>query len=193
MLIFAIITDKTSSLRSQVDDYINGTQRLVLKTMGQIGVIGPADPLPEEYAIAQSVGRQIAGHHETLVCGGLSGIMEAACKGAKEQDGLTVGIVPDTSNGNGFLDIVIRTGIGHARNAIIAQSADAVIAIGGSYGTLSEIAIALKMKRPVFGIKTWDIKGVIQCMTPEEAVLRAVNAARLFPLYRTPRAGPESP
>jgi uncharacterized protein (TIGR00725 family) len=162
--------------------------------MGQIAVVGASDPEPEEYKAAYIVGSLIAKNHETLVCGGLSGIMEAACKGAKEQDGLTVGIVPDTSNGNRFLDIVIRTGLGHARNVIIAQSADAVIAIGGSYGTLSEIAIALKMKLPVFGIKTWDIEGVIQCTTPEEAVLRAVNAAaHPSPGYRTLRAGPGSP
>jgi uncharacterized protein (TIGR00725 family) len=158
--------------------------------MGQIGVIGPADPSPEEYETAQTVGNLIAGNHETLVCGGLSGVMEAACRGAKEQDGLTIGIVPDTGNGNQYLDIVIRTGLGHARNALVAQSSDTVIAIGGGYGTLSEIAIALKMSRPVFGIKTWDIEGVIKCATPEEAVLRAVRAALLYPGYRTPRAGP---
>jgi uncharacterized protein (TIGR00725 family) len=157
--------------------------------MGQIAVIGAADTTPEEYEAALTVGRLVARHHETLVCGGLGGVMEAACKGAKEQDGLTIGIVPDAGNGNAFLDIVIRTGLGHARNVLIAQSSDAVIAIGGSYGTLSEIAIALKMKRPVFGIKTWDIEGVTKCVTPEEAAIRAVNAAHQFPLYRTPRAG----
>ena len=158
--------------------------------MGQIGVIGPADPSPEEYETAQTIGYLIAGNHETLVCGGLSGVMEAACRGAKERDGLTIGIVPDTGNGNQYLDIVIRTGLGHARNTLVAQSSDAVIAIGGGYGTLSEIAIALKMSRPVFGIKTWDIEGVIKCATPEEAVLRAVRAARLYPGYRIPRAVP---
>ena len=161
--------------------------------MGQIGVIGPADPSPEEYEIARTVGRLIAGHHEMLVCGGLDGVMEAACKGAKEQDGLTIGIVPDTSNGNGFLDIVIRTGLGYARNVLIAQSSDAVIAIGGSYGTLSEIAIALKTKRQVFGIKPWDIEGVMKCVTPKEAVLRAMSAAHQFSLYRSPQACPGSP
>jgi uncharacterized protein (TIGR00725 family) len=160
--------------------------------MGQIAVIGAGDTSPEEYEAARTVGNLIAENHEMLVCGGLFGIMEAACKGAKERDGFTVGIVPDTGNGNQFLDIVIRTGLGHARNVIIAQSADAVIAIGGGYGTLSEIAIALKTKRLVFGIKTWDIEGIIQCTTPEEAVFRAVSAAHLSPLYRSPRAVPES-
>jgi len=158
--------------------------------MGQIAVIGPADPTPEEYETARTVGFLVAGNRETLVCGGLSGVMEAACRGAPEQGGLTVGIVPDAGNGNRFLDVVIRTGLGHARNTLVAQSSDAVIAIGGGYGTLSEIAIALKTGHPVFGIKTWEIEGVVKCATPEEAVLMAVRAARLSPGYRTPRAGP---
>jgi uncharacterized protein (TIGR00725 family) len=149
--------------------------------MGQIAVIGAADTTPEEYQVAFTVGSLIAKNHETLVCGGLWGVMEAACKGAKEHGGLTIGIIPDSGNGNEYLDVVIRTGLGHARNVIIAQSADAVIAIGGSYGTLSEIAIALKMKRPVFGVKTWNIEGVMKCATPEEAVLRAVHASRRLP------------
>ena len=159
--------------------------------MGQIGVIGAAETTPEEYDIALEVGRLIAGHREILVCGGLDGVMEAACKGAKELDGHTIGIVPGTGNGNPFLDVVIRTGLGHARNILVAQSSDAIIAIGGSYGTLSEIAIALKTQRHVFGIKTWDIEGVVKCTTPEDAVVRAVNAAHRFPLYRTPRDVPE--
>jgi hypothetical protein len=161
--------------------------------MGQIGVIGASDASPEEYESARTVGNLIAENHETLVCGGLSGVMEGACKGAKERDGLTVGIVPDTGNGNQYLDVVIRTGQGHGRNVLVVQSADAVIAVGGGYGTLSEIAIALRIRRPVFGIKAWDIPGVRQCATPEEAVLMAVHAACLFPWYRTPRAGPGSP
>jgi uncharacterized protein (TIGR00725 family) len=161
--------------------------------MGQIAVIGAADTSPEEYEAAQTVGNLIAENHELLVCGGLFGVMEAACRGAKERDRLTVGIVPDTGNGNQYLDIIIRTGQGHTRNVLVAQSADAVVAIGGGYGTLSEIAIALKMKRPVFGINTWDIEGVTKCATPEEAVLMAVHAAHLSPWYRTPQADPESP
>ena len=161
--------------------------------MGQIGVVGSADASPEEYEAARVVGSLIAENLKTLVCGGLFGVMEAACKGAKERNGLTTGIIPDTGNGNQFLDVVIRTGLGHARNVLIAQSSDAVIAIGGSYGTLSEIAIALKTKRQVFGIKTWDIEGVMKCVTSKEAVLMAVHAAHQFPLYHNPRAGPVSP
>ena len=120
-------------------------------------------------------------------------MMEAACKGAKERNGLTVGIIPDIGNGNQFLDVVIRTGQGHGRNVLVVTSADAVIAIGGGYGTLSEIAIALRIQRPIFGMNTRDIPGVKQCETPEEAVLMAVHAARRFPLYHNPRAGPVSP
>ncbi|MFA4849603.1 MAG: TIGR00725 family protein [Methanoregula sp.] len=140
----------------------------------QIAVIGAADANADEYATACTVGALIASRG-TLVCGGLGGVMEAACKGAREHGGLTVGILPDTSNGNPYLDVIIRTGLGHARNVLVVQSADAVIAVGGSCGTLSEIAIALKMKRPVYGLKTWDIAGVEHCATPEEAVERAIS------------------
>ena len=112
--------------------------------MGQIAVIGASDTSRKEYETARMVGNLVAENHEILVCGGLLGVMEAACRGAKERDGLTVGIVPDTGNGNQYLDIIIRTGQGHMRNVLVVQSAEAVIAIGGGYGTLSEIAIALK-------------------------------------------------
>lgn len=141
----------------------------------QIAVIGASDCSPEEYEIARTLGRLIAEMGATLVCGGMGGVMEAACHGAREAGGRTVGIVPDTGNGNPYLDVVIRTGLGHARNALVVQSADAVIAVGGSHGTLSEIALALKTVRPVFGIGTWDIPGVIACSRPEDAVEQVKN------------------
>ncbi|MDI6719203.1 MAG: TIGR00725 family protein [Methanomicrobiales archaeon] len=144
----------------------------------QIAVIGPEPCSEEEYAAARIVGGLIADHRGTLCCGGLGGVMEAACRGAKERDGTTVGILPHTGAGNPYLDIAIRTGLGHARNAVLVQSADAVVAIGGGYGTLSEIAIALKCGRPLSGYRTWAIEGVIRCGTPEEAALTAVRAAR---------------
>ena len=147
-------------------------------TCMQIAVIGAADATPEESGAALTVGSLVAGAGAILVCGGLGGVMEAACRGAQEMGGTTVGIVPDTGHGNRYLGIVIRSGLGHARNVLVSQSADAVIAIGGSYGTLSEIAIALKTGRPVFGLSSWDIPGVITCSTPEEAVGMAVRAAR---------------
>jgi uncharacterized protein (TIGR00725 family) len=101
--------------------------------------------------------------------------MEAACRGAKEAGGTTVSILPGTEGGNPYLDVTIRTGLGHARNILVVLSADAVIAVGGSHGTLSEIAIALKTGRPVYGITSWDIEGVMPCSSPEEAVSRTVH------------------
>jgi len=145
----------------------------------QIAVVGAGDCSPEEYEAAQTVGYLIAGNHENLVCGGLSGVMEAACRGAKEAGGTTVGILPGTGGENPYLDVVVRSNLGHARNALVVGSADAVIAIGGKFGTLSEIALALKMKKPVFGVGTWKIEGVFPCAGPEEAVLMAVRASRL--------------
>ncbi len=145
----------------------------------QIAVIGRGDCSAEEYEAAETIGCLIAGNRETVCCGGLGGVMEAACRGAKEAGGTTVGILPD--------DLVIRTGMGQARNVILVNSADAVIAVGGGYGTLSEIAIALKTGKPVFGLSTWDIDGVFACTTPEEAVNLAVRAARLSRRSRNPQ------
>jgi uncharacterized protein (TIGR00725 family) len=143
----------------------------------QIAVIGKEECTEEEYGAARTAGSLIAAGHAVLCCGGRGGVMEAACRGAKDKGGTTVGILPDTGQGNPFLDIVIRTGMGHARNVILVQSADAVVAIGGGYGTLSEIAIALKAGKEVFGYRTWEIGGVTACSTPGEAVSRAIAAA----------------
>ena len=155
----------------------------------QIAVIGASDCSTEEYEVAQEIGSLIAKNGGILICGGLGGVMEASCKGAKEKRGTTVGIVPDTGEGNRFLDIVVKTGLGHARNVLVVQSADAVIAVGGSHGTLSEIALALKTGRPVFGLKTWDIAGIERCSDPEDAVTKAVRAARQSLLYHTRQDG----
>jgi uncharacterized protein (TIGR00725 family) len=144
----------------------------------QIAVIGPAQATGPEREAAYATGRLIAGRGAVLVCGGLSGVMEAACRGAKEAGGTTVGILPGTEEGNPWLDIVIRTGLGHARNVLVVLSGDAVIAVGGGHGTLSEIALALKTGRVVCGIKTWDIDGVVPCAGPEEAVSTAIEHAR---------------
>ena len=151
----------------------------------QIAVIGRGDASPEDYAAAETIGYLIAGNNEIVCCGGLGGVMEAVCRGAKEAGGTTVGILPDTGAGNPCLDVIIRTGLGHARNVVLIESADAVIAVGGGYGTLSEIAVALKTGKPVFCYRSWDIEGVMRCATPEEAVILAVRAARLF---RPPRS-----
>ena len=114
------------------------------------------------------------------MCGGLGGVMEAACRGAKETGGTTIGILPSTdrSEANGFVDVAIPTGLGEARNALVVRAADAVIALGGGYGTLSEIALALKAGKPVVGLGTWEIEGVVAVSDPEaavEAVLRDLN------------------
>jgi uncharacterized protein (TIGR00725 family) len=143
----------------------------------QIAVIGNAEAAPSEYEAAYAAGRAIAGNGAVLVCGGLGGVMEAASRGAHEAGGITVGILPGTAGGNPYLDITIPTGLGHARNVLVVLSADAVIAVGGGYGTLSEIAIALKTGRPVYGIGSWDIERVVPCSSPEEAVDRALAAA----------------
>jgi hypothetical protein len=143
----------------------------------QVAVIGHGEATPGEYEAAYTTGRMIAEQGAILVCGGLGGVMEAASRGAKEAGGTTVGILPGVEGGNPYLGITIRTGLGHARNMLVVLSADAVIAIGGSYGTLSEIAIALKTGRPVYGIRTWDIEGVKPCSSAEDAVMGAVNDA----------------
>jgi uncharacterized protein (TIGR00725 family) len=156
----------------------------------QIAVIGAAECTPEEAAAAGTIGHLIAGNGEVLCCGGRGGVMEAACRGAKENGGLTVGVLPGTEGGNPHLDVRIKSNLGNARNAVLVASADAVIAVGGGYGTLSEIALALKSGIPVFGYLTWEIEGVMRCQTPEEAVLMAVRAARLSPSSRSPRGVP---
>lgn len=145
----------------------------------QIAVIGGAECSVEEGEVAEEIGYLIADNGGVLCCGGRGGVMEAACRGAREAGGMTVGILPGTGGGNPHLSLVIRSDLGNARNAVLVSSADAVIAVGGGYGTLSEIALALKMNKPVFGLKTWDIEGVFPCSTPGEAVLMAVRAARL--------------
>ena len=125
----------------------------------RIGVVGAAACPSETYQIAYETGRLIAGRGAVLVCGGLSGVMEGASKGAFERGGLTVGILPgsDPSSANPYIRVPIPTGLGHARNILVVQSSQLVIAIDGKMGTLSEIAIALKLGIPVIGYNTWDI------------------------------------
>jgi uncharacterized protein (TIGR00725 family) len=107
-----------------------------------------------------------------VVCGGLGGVMEAACRGAKDAGGMTIGILPgtDRSAANPYVDVAIPTGLGEARNALVVRAADAVIAIGGGYGTLSEVAFALKAGKRVVGLGTWEIDGVEAAGSPEAAV-----------------------
>jgi hypothetical protein len=137
-----------------------------------ISVIGGSICSKKDYKIAQELGSLIAKEGWTLICGGRTGIMEAACKGAKSAGGVTVAILPSTDgkDANAFVDIKIPTGLGYARNVLVVRASDIIIAISGKYGTLSEIAFAFNEDRYVIGINTWKIKGVIQVKTPQEAV-----------------------
>jgi len=138
-----------------------------------IGVIGTSEASNEEYKTAEEVGREIARRKGILVCGGLGGVMEASCRGAKSEGGLTIGIIPGSSKkeANPYVDIPIVTGISEARNIIVVRSSNAIIAIGGSFGTLSEIAFALKLEIPVIGINTWEVStNIKKATTPKEAV-----------------------
>ncbi|NHJ14842.1 MAG: TIGR00725 family protein [Candidatus Thorarchaeota archaeon] len=124
--------------------------------MKSISIIGGSDSDQNALHLAEEVGREAARRGIVLICGGMGGAMEAACKGAKEEGGLTVGILPTESKeaGNLYLDIAIPTGMGYARNFLVAKAGDAVIAIGGSAGTLSEMAIAWFSDKPVIALAT---------------------------------------
>jgi len=146
-----------------------------MKKLGkQVAVIGGSEGGEQELIHAERVGLLLAQHGGGLLSGGRGGGMEASCRGASHVGGIVVGIVPG-SEGNSYLTIIIKTRMDHARNFILVGSADAVIAIGGEYGTLTEIAYALKSGIPVYGISTWDIPGVIPCESPDEAVHRAIS------------------
>ena len=145
----------------------------------QIGVIGASRCSPEIAELAEEVGREIGKRGAVLICGGLGGVMEFASKGVKEAGGLTIGILPGRSRqeANTYIDVPIVTGMGHARNVIIAHSSDSMIAISGEHGTLSEIAIGLKLQKTIIGLNTWDIEGVIKAKTPAEAVEKAMRVS----------------
>lgn len=138
-----------------------------------IAVIGARDCDQRIFDLAYQAGRELAVRGYTLICGGLGGVMEAACKGAKSAGGRTVGILPgtDPTDANPYIDIPIATGLGAARNLIIIHSSKAVLAVNGSYGTLSELAFALQLNKPVVGLETWDVSDKIIAVTScKEAV-----------------------
>ena len=152
----------------------------------RIGVIGGAKPDPEFRKIAFKIGQLIGEKGAILVCGGLSGIMEAAARGAKQTEGLTIGILPGNSpqDANPYIDIAIATGLGYSRNSLVAMNADVLIAIDGQYGTLTEIAYGCIYGKKIIGIGTWDIEGVIKAETAEDAVelaSRGLIDESLFP------------
>jgi uncharacterized protein (TIGR00725 family) len=145
-----------------------------------ISVVGTGEADRTLLDLARAVGREVARADGVLICGGLGGVMAGACRGAREAGGRTIAIVPgpDPSTANPWAEVVIATGLGHARNVLVVQSGDAVIALPGSFGTLSEVALALKVGRPVVGLGAWgDIEGVVAVESPEEAVRQAFRLA----------------
>jgi len=144
-----------------------------------IAVFGGRECSEDMYRVAFDVGKEIALCGAVLVCGGKTGIMEAVCKGVFEQGGMTIGIIPDNdkSFANDYVRIPIVTGMGSGRNIIIVRTCDSAIAIDGSYGTLSEIALALNNGKPVISLNSWDIEGVIKASSPGEAVKKALELA----------------
>jgi len=143
-----------------------------------IGVIGAGSATPRGLLLAEQVGRLLAEQQVVVVCGGLGGVMEAACRGAFEAGGTTIGILPgaDASQANPFVTLPIVTNLGHARNVLVAQTAQVLIAVEGEYGTLSEMAIGLKIGRPVIALASWPgLEGVVYVESAGEAVTRALE------------------
>jgi uncharacterized protein (TIGR00725 family) len=149
-----------------------------------IAVVGPGKATAAQTDDAEAVGRSLAEAGAVVVCGGLGGVMEAACRGAKEACGTTVGLLPgsDRSAANAWVDVAVPTGLGEARNALVVRTADAVVAVGGEFGTLSEIALALKAGKTVVGLGTWDLghdpDPIARTRDPEEAAKLALAAVR---------------
>jgi uncharacterized protein (TIGR00725 family) len=142
-----------------------------------VGVVGPGEASASEAAVAEEVGGLLAEGGAVLVCGGLGGVMEAACRGAKSKLGLTVGLLPglDRSAANGWVDVAVATGLGELRNGLIVRASDTLVAVGGGAGTLSEIAFALKAGRPVIGVGTFELDGVVQAASAVEAAALALR------------------
>lgn len=142
-----------------------------------IGVVGAGEASPDQLATAHRVGQLLGEAGATLVCGGLGGVMEAACRGAVEAGGLTVGLLPgqDPTTANPYVRVPLATGLGELRNGLIVRASQALIAVAGGPGTLSEIALALKAGKPVHGLDSWDIPGVRSAAGPEEAVAAALR------------------
>jgi uncharacterized protein (TIGR00725 family) len=156
----------------------------------QISVIGASEGEPEILRDAEAVGRGIAEAGAVLVCGGLTGVMEAASKGAAEAGGTVVAILPTLSpaDANAYVTHAVATGTGHARNLAVVASGEAVIAVGGEWGTLSEIAYARKLGRPVVALQSWPLRnragtdlGIVEAKTAEEAVKAALSSAVVEP------------
>ncbi|MFQ5560175.1 MAG: TIGR00725 family protein [Nitrospinota bacterium] len=138
-----------------------------------VGVIGAGECDETTYEVARQTGELIAASGYLLVCGGLGGVMEGAARGAQKLGGETIGILPGAAktDANPYISIPIVTGLGHSRNILVVQSSDCIVAISGGFGTLSEIAVALKLKKTVIGLHTWKhIDGVAHTASPSEAI-----------------------
>ena len=150
----------------------------MMHTKIHIGVIGAGECSPEIYHQSNEVGQLIGKNDWILFCGGLGGVMEGAAKGCYQSDGMTVGILPGKkkNSANPFIRLAIATGLGEGRNLLVVRASDVVVAIGGGYGTLSEIGLALKIGKPVFGLKTWPrIDGLCYVETPEQAIAKVLE------------------
>jgi uncharacterized protein (TIGR00725 family) len=148
-----------------------------------VAVIGASDASPEQLEQARSAGRRLAELGAIVVTGGRGGVMEAASRGAKEGGGQTVGILPgrDRSDANAYVDVALPTGLGELRNGLVARAGEAVVAVGGAWGTLAEIAFARAAGKPVFGVGSWELgeDGVIAMDSGAQAAERAVAAIRV--------------
>ncbi len=144
-----------------------------MKRRVHIGVIGAGTCNEATYELAMALGREIASCGWILICGGLGGVMEASCRGCSERGGTAVGILPglEKEAANPWVTIPIPTGLGEGRNVLVVRASDVLVAVSGGYGTLSEIALALKTGKPVIGIDTWkDIEGIKYVQSPSEAI-----------------------
>ncbi len=145
-----------------------------------VAVVGAGDPSAEQARAAEEVGRELARQGAIVVTGGGGGVMAAASRGADEAGGVVVGILPgsDRADANPWVGVALPTGLGELRNGLIVRAADVVLAVGGAYGTLSEIALALATGVPVVGLDTWSIEGLETADSPPAAVRRALEIAR---------------
>jgi uncharacterized protein (TIGR00725 family) len=144
-----------------------------------VAVCGASEATPSQLVAAREVGRLLARSGAIVINGGFGGVMGAASEGAASEGGTVVGILPEADRGgaNAHLTVALATGLGQARNTVIVTAADSVIAIGAGWGTLSEIALARRLDRPVFALDTWDVPGLVVVKTPREAVKRALAAS----------------
>jgi uncharacterized protein (TIGR00725 family) len=144
-----------------------------------VAVVGPGEAGQHQLDTAEAVGRRLAEQRAVLVCGGLGGVMAAACRGAAAAGGLTVGILPGDRReaANQWVKVAIATGMGELRNGLVVRAADVVIAVGGAHGTLSEIALALKTGVPVVGLESWRIDGMRAAGSAADAVAMALSLA----------------